>query len=74
MSTEPGGFDLGRDVPTTADDVAALRRLRSEVPGWFSLTPAELLALLPADALDRRPPISDNARPFVLVAEETVAG
>ena len=63
-------FDLGRDVPTTADDVAALRRLRMETPGWFSLTPAELLALLPADALDRRPPMSDAARPFALTDED----
>lgn len=70
MSAEGDGFDLGRDVPTTAEDVAVLRRLRAETPGWFSLTPAELLVLLPGDALDRRPPTSATARPFVLVQEE----
>ena len=70
MSAEGDGFDLGRDVPTTAEDVAVLRRLRAETPGWFSLTPAELLVLLPGDALDRRPPTSPTARPFVLVQEE----
>ena len=72
MSAESEDFDLGRDVPTTADDVAVLRRLRAEAPGWFSLTPAELLALLPDDALDRRP-TSAAARPFVLVLEEDAA-
>lgn len=70
MSVEAEGFDLGRDVPTTAEDVAILRQLRADTPGWFSLTPAELLALLPSDALDRRPPTSAAARPFVLPLEE----
>ena len=70
MSAEAEGFDLGRDVPTTAEDVAILRRLRAETPGWFSLTPAELLALLPRDALDHRPPTPAAARPFVLVPVE----
>jgi hypothetical protein len=70
MSGEEDGFDLGRDVPTTADDIAVLRQLRAETPGWFALTPAELLALLPADALDRRPPTPANARPFVLDPED----
>jgi hypothetical protein len=70
MSAESEKFDLGRDVPTTADDVAVLRRLRAETPGWFALTPAELLALLPSDALDRRPPTSATAQPFVLVEED----
>jgi hypothetical protein len=66
MSADAEGFDLGRDGPTTAEDVAALRQLRTEAPGWFSLTVDELLALLPGDALDRRPPTSAAARPFVL--------
>jgi hypothetical protein len=69
MSAEADGFDLDRDVPTNARDVAVLRQLRAETPGWLSLTPAELLALLPAEALDRRPPTSAAARPFVLVPE-----
>jgi hypothetical protein len=59
-------LDVERDVPTTAEDVAVLRRLKRDVPSWFSLTPGELKALLPPDALDRRPVTSTNARPFVL--------
>ena len=70
MDSERDGFDLERDVPTDAEDVAVLRRLRIETPGWFSLTPDELLALLPGDALDRRPPTSPAARPFVLTDED----
>ena len=70
MNTDAEEFDLGRDVSTTAEDVAVLRRLRAETPGWFSLTPAELLAVLPPDALDRRPPTPDAARPFVLEPED----
>jgi hypothetical protein len=70
MSADGEGFDLGRDVRTTAEDVAVLRRLRAETPGWFSLTPDELLAILPSDALDRRPPTPATARPFVLVPED----
>ena len=66
MSGEAEQFDLERDVPTTAEDIAALRRLRAETPGWFWVTADELLALLPADALDRRQPTSAAARPFVL--------
>ena len=61
-----GPLDLDRDVPTTARDVAALRRLRGEVSHWFSLTPAEFEALLPPGALDRRPVTSLAARPFTL--------
>ena len=70
MGADEDGFDLGRDVSTTAEDVAVLRRLRIETPGWFSLTADELLALLPRDALDRRPPTSPSARPFVLTDED----
>lgn len=61
-----GPLDLGRDVPTTAGDIDALRRLRREVPAWFSLTPAEFEALVPPGALDHRPVTSPNARPFTL--------
>ncbi len=61
-----GPLDLGRDVPTSREDVEVLRRLARETPSWFSLTPAELAALLPKDALDHRPPISPHARPFEL--------
>ena len=59
-------LDLERDVPTTAEDVAALRRLRRDVPAWFSLTPAEFEALVPPGALDRRPVTRSDARPFTL--------
>lgn len=59
-------IDLARDVPTTAEDVEVLRRLRRETPSWFSLTPAELEALIPEHALDRRPAMRPNARPFTL--------
>jgi hypothetical protein len=66
MSAERASLDLEADVATTPEDVAVLRRLRAEAPGWFSLTPAELLALLPSDGLDGRPPTSPAALPFVL--------
>jgi len=59
-------IDLARDVPTTAEDVSVLRRLRHETPSWFSLTPAELEALIPEGALDRRPAMRPTARPFTL--------
>ena len=59
-------FDLARDVPTTQDDIRALRRLAAETPSWFSLTPAEIAALIPRDALDRRPTTPSGARPFTL--------
>lgn len=59
-------LDLARDVPTTAEDVEVLRRLRRETPSWFSLTPAEVEALIPESALDRRPVMRPDARPFTL--------
>ena len=59
-------LDLEQHVPTTAADVAMLRHLRGNVRSWFSLTAAELDALIPADALDRRPPTAPGAKPFVL--------
>lgn len=65
-SDSGGRLDLERDVPTTADDVVALRRLKREVPSWFSLTPAEFEALVPPGALDRRPVTRIDARPFTL--------
>jgi hypothetical protein len=64
-----GPLDLERDVPTTAEDIVVLRRLRREVPSWFSLTPSELEALVPHGALDRRPPTPPDARPFTLPDE-----
>jgi hypothetical protein len=59
-------LDLARDVPTTPQDVAVLRRLASETPSWFSLTPAKIAAITPRDALDRRPTTPSHARPFTL--------
>jgi hypothetical protein len=59
-------IDLSHDILTTAEDVEALRRLRRETPSWFLLSPAELEALIPARALDRRPVMSSAARPFTL--------
>jgi hypothetical protein len=59
-------IDLERDVPTTADDVQALRRMRRETPSWFPLSPAELEALAPDGALDRHPVTRPTARPFSL--------
>jgi hypothetical protein len=64
--SEKETLDLARDVPTTAEDVEVLRRLRRDTPSWFSLSPAELEALVPEGALDRRPPIRSDARPFTL--------
>jgi len=61
-----GIIDLPRDVPTTAEDVEVLRRLRGETSSWFSLSPAELEALVPEGALDRHPVMRPDARPFTL--------
>ena len=59
-------LNLERDVPTTREDVEALRRLRQETPSWLLLPPEALDAILPADALDRRPATSRGATPFEL--------
>jgi hypothetical protein len=55
---------LGRDIPTTAEDVEVLRRLRAETPGWFLLTacrtagdPAERCAGSPSSGVRRRAPV-----------------
>ncbi len=64
--SDSDAIDLERDVPTTVEDVAVLRRLRRETPSWFSLTPAEIEALIPEGALERRPPIRSDAQPFTL--------
>lgn len=60
-----GPLDLARDVPTTREDLAALRQLRREIPAWFSLTPAEFDALIPPGALDRRPVTRPDAHAAV---------
>lgn len=66
MRSDDDLLNLERHVPTTAEDIATLRRLRSDVPSWFSLSAAELEALIPAHALDGRPATAAGARPFVL--------
>ncbi|MGQ0736916.1 MAG: hypothetical protein ACT4QD_25100 [Acidobacteriota bacterium] len=66
MRSDDFTLDPGPLAPTTAHDIAVLRQLRAEAPSWFSLTASELDALLPADALDRRPATPPTARPFVL--------
>jgi hypothetical protein len=65
-SADDGLLDLQRDVPTTAEDVEMLRRLRRDTASWFSLSPAELEALIPAGALDRHPVMRSDASPFTL--------
>ena len=64
--SETGPLDLHRDVPTTAADIAAFRRLRQETPSWLLLSPAEIDALIPENALDARPTTPAGARPFTL--------
>jgi hypothetical protein len=64
--SEPAALDLDRDVPTTPTDVEVMRRLRREAPPWFAFTAAELDALIPEGALDRRPVVRANAEPFTL--------
>jgi hypothetical protein len=59
-------LDLDQHVPTTQQDVDVLGRLRREAPSWLSLSSDEVEALLPAGALDRRPPTPSSARPFTL--------
>jgi hypothetical protein len=68
-----GPLHLERDVPTTPDDVAALRNVRREVPSWFSLTVAEFEALVPPGALDKRPVTRPDARPFTLPSSAAVS-
>jgi hypothetical protein len=65
-SAEDDAIDLGRDVPTTSEDIRALRRLRSETPSWFSLSPEQLEALIPEEALDRHPVMRPDPQPFTL--------
>jgi hypothetical protein len=63
---DEGVIDIQRDVPTTREDVEVLRRLRRETSSWFSLSPAEFEALFPEGALDQRPVMRPDARPFTL--------
>ena len=63
---DDGIIDIQRDVPTTPEDVQALRRLRQETPSWFALSAAEFEAILPEGALDGHPVMRPDARPFTL--------
>jgi hypothetical protein len=59
-------LDLDRDVPTTIEDIAVLRQLSRTASSWLSLSAAEVDAMIPEGALDRRPLIAPDARPFTL--------
>lgn len=59
-------LNLDRDLPVTPDDVAALRRLRAEVPSWLLLNWRELQALIPLDRARSRPLANDRWQPFSL--------
>lgn len=59
-------LNLDRDLPVTPDDVAALRRLKAEVPSWLLLDWRELQALLPTEGLRERPVANDRWLPFSL--------
>jgi hypothetical protein len=66
MRSDDDMLQLELDVPTTTADINILRQLRAEVSSWFSLTASELDALLPEDALERRPATPAGTQPFVL--------
>jgi hypothetical protein len=57
-------LDLG--LPVTAEDIAALRRLKGEVPSWLMLDWRQLQALLPP-GVSTRPVANDDWQPFSLV-------
>ncbi len=59
-------LNLDRDLPVTPDDVAALRRLKSEVPSWLMLNWRELQALVPPRRTSPRPLANDRWVPFSL--------
>ena len=59
-------LDLDRGLPVTQEDIAVQRRLRLESPSWLELDWRELDAMLPPDALDRRPVARESWAPFSL--------
>jgi hypothetical protein len=65
--SEDHALDLERDLPTTPDDVEALRRLHTDVPSWLDLSMEELDALLSDAALDQRPLARSTWEPFSLM-------
>lgn len=66
--SESSALDLDRDLPTTADDVRALRNLRADVPSWLTLEPAALDQLLGTArlAVGLRRLASEDWPPFTL--------
>jgi hypothetical protein len=63
-------IDLARDLPTTPEDVRVLRELRRTPASWLDLTAEEIDAILPADALVRRPAGPAGRQPFSLDGSE----
>ena len=59
-------LDLDRDLPVTAADVEAQRRLRADLPSWFELTWTQIAEIVGTGALDRRPLAEDHWRPLSL--------
>jgi len=69
MSSNPVSdrqLDLDRDLPVTREDVEALRRLRADLPSWFSADWRELEALDNSNAPERRPTANETWAPFSL--------
>jgi hypothetical protein len=66
MDSDAMDFDLERDHLVTAQDVLVLRDLRRRLPSWFSLTPAQLEAMVPNGALERRATTPAAMPPFTL--------
>ncbi len=59
-------LDLDRDLPMTAADVEAQRRLRADLPSWFALDWKQIADIVGPGALDRRPLAQDHWRPLSL--------
>lgn len=69
---EPALLDLERDIPTTPEDVRMLSELRRRTGSWLDLPVEQIEAILPAGALERRPPTPASRRPFTLeVTDDT---
>ncbi len=59
-------LNLDRDLPVTPEDIAALRRLKADVPSWLLLNWRELHALIPVERSRVRPLANDRWLPFSL--------
>ena len=62
----PGFVTLHRPSGPGRSILVAKRRLRRETPAWFSLSAAEIAALVPEGALERRPVMRGDAHEFIL--------